>query len=113
MNFRQFDLDYDKLIVDGFVIYKPNYMNITDWINNWKHISYNEQAHAVQVSYEKGVDEGRDMGLQENEETIDDLKIDLNNLKTFVSEIVEDEFYDRSELAEEINSRIQDIKDKI
>lgn len=68
---KQFDIDYDKITVDGQVVKKPSYLSPSQWLSIWNYSSSQE--------YQEDLDKARQEGLEESENEHEKELEDLEN----------------------------------
>lgn len=68
--FKQFDIDYDEVTIDGTIISKPKYMSVEEWHDFWKLFDAQSFDHEMSKSFDNGYETRK----REEEQEIGSLK---------------------------------------
>lgn len=104
--FRQFDIDYDKITIDGNEVKKPSYLSPKQWLEFWEVFDGKLVEDKVKLSFDKGYDARSNEQDKEIENVKNFCFKQFEELERVIGNLIEDE----SLLTEE---KLEDIKDYI
>lgn len=112
MIFKEFSVDYNKVVIDGQIIHIPHYMSTTQWMDFW---SFCEDANSgrsiderVNSEVSDYISSAEDEHAEELEREIFKLKEEFNDRLEDVASLVEERF----ELLNSIDDKINSLKFK-
>jgi hypothetical protein len=111
--FKQFDIDYDKIAIDGKEINKPSYISSSEWLGFWKYSSSEENEAALERSYQSGLEENEKEHEKEIEELIDLFDKELLSLQDSIEDLILNDEYSSSDLKYYISKNFDRLKDKV
>lgn len=120
--FKQFDIDYDKITIDGQVVKKPSYINPSEWLSFWDFPSSVEYEEALDKAYQSGredCEKENEWELEnferENERKLEDLEKlfykELEKLEYRIEDILSNEEYSKSDIELLIQKEVGKVKD--
>lgn len=68
--FKQFDIDYNKVTIDGIEIPKPISVSVGDWDEFWKHFDSEANEERISIAFREGAEEAE----KDHEEEIEEIK---------------------------------------
>lgn len=107
--FKQFDIDYNKITIDGFKFYKPTYVSIKEWLDFWDQFNSEEIQRQIDQAWHNGAEESE----KEHDKEIEEIQRQVDKAIDTISNSFIDILEDRElNLDEKIDSTFQMI-DKV
>jgi hypothetical protein len=88
--FRQFDIDYNKVTLDGVILNKPNYLSPKEWLEFWEQFDGETVDLKVSAAWDEGFKESENEHEKEIEDVKDFCDKELNKLAKLFLELVDD-----------------------
>lgn len=111
--FRQFDIDYDKVTIDGTTVKKPDYVNVAEWEDFWNQFTRDEFSKKIQLSFEEGYETRK----REEEKEIEGLKDfcykSFDTISTRFENLIQNPELGTEDKISDLSFHIQEAKDNI
>lgn len=111
--FKQFDIDYDKVTLDGITLNKPSYLSVSQWHEFWHNFDKSETERQMKASF----DEGYQSHTNEHEKEIDQIKnfivIEIDELLKTIDKLTEDDELDSYTKLTQIKDELEDSRAEI
>ena len=113
MMFKQFDIDYDRITIDGIEVKKPSYMSPTQWLEFWEVFDGQLVEQKVSIAFDKGYDCRSGEQDKEIEQVKEFCFNQFETLEKDIDSIIEDEELDAYEKLTEFKNYINVTRDEI
>lgn len=111
--FRQFDIDYDKVTIDGSILYKPSYIDSSKWFGFWDQFDGVSVKEKVEKSFNKGYRCRQDEQDKEIEQVKDLCSSDLKVLSKKIKNLIDDPDFSTYDTLTALIDDVESIRDQI
>lgn len=113
--FKQFDVDYNQITIDGDIIKKPRYLSIKQWLDFWDRLDVDQEEidRQLEASFQDGMEEQEEEHEQEIEYIKNSISSHLDSILMSFESLLQDKTYTLDEKLSMVSKKIDKVREKV